>query len=67
MKKLLLVTMIMTCVAGVTMAQSHPSKKSSATTTTKTEIKKDSAGGATASNMGKHKTAYHKKSVHKKP
>ena len=66
MKKLVLVAMIMSCVAGVTMAQSHPSKKSSATTT-KTEIKKDSAGGAAASTMGKHKTAHHKKSVPKKP
>ena len=57
--------MIMSCVAGVTMAQTHPSKKSSTTTTTKTETKKDSVGNATASNMSKHK-AYHKKGAHKK-
>ena len=66
MKKLLLVAMIMSSVAGVTFAQSHPSKKtSSTTTTTKTEKKKDSVGGATASNMGKHKI-FHKKGAHKK-
>lgn len=65
MKKLFLVAIIMSCVAGVTLAQTHPTKKSSATTTTKIETKRDSVGGATASNMNKHK-AYHKKGAHKK-
>ena len=66
MKKLLLVAVLMGSMAGVTLAQAHPSKKaSSTTTTTKTVTKKDSVGGATASNMGKHKS-FHKKSAHKK-
>ena len=65
MKKLLLVAVLMSSLAGVTLAQAHPSKKtSSTTTTTKTETKKDSVGGATASNMAKHKV--HKKGAHKK-
>ena len=66
MKKLLLVAVLMSSLAGVTLAQTHPSKKtSSTTTTTKTETKRDSVGGATASNMGKHKP-FHKKGAHKK-
>ena len=66
MKKLLLVAVLMTRLAGVSLAQAHPSKKSSTTTnTTKTETKKDSVGGATASHMGKHKSL-HKKGAHKK-
>jgi hypothetical protein len=65
MKKLFLVAMILSCVAGVTMAQSHPAKKTSTANTTKTEIRKDSVGGATASHMGKHKGS-HKKGAHKK-
>ena len=65
MKKLLLVAVLMSSLAGVTMAQAHPSKKtSSTTTTTKTETKRDSVGGATASHMGKHKIV-HKKGAHK--
>ena len=66
MKKLLLVAMIMSSVAGVAMAQTHPSKKtSSTTTTTKTETKKDSVGGATSSDVAKHKSS-HKKGAQKK-
>jgi hypothetical protein len=65
MKKLFLVAVIMSCVAGVTLAQTHPSKKASTTTTTKIETKRDSVGGATASTMNKHKAA-HKKGAHKK-
>ena len=67
MKKLLLVAVLMSGLAGVTMAQqAHPSKKTSSTTATaKTETKRDSVGGATASNMGKHKS-FHKKGAHKK-
>lgn len=62
MKKLFLVAAIMSCVAGVTMAQTHPSKKTSSTTT-KTEVQKDSVGNATAQNMKHH---VHKKGAHKK-
>ena len=66
MKKLLLVAVLMTSLAGVSLAQAHPSKKTSTTTnTTNTETKKDSVGGATASHMGKHKSL-HKKGAHKK-
>jgi hypothetical protein len=65
MKKLLLVAVLMGSMAGVALAQAHPSKKaSSTTTTTKTQTKKDSVGGATA-HMGKHKLL-HKKGAHKK-
>ncbi len=66
MKKLLLVAVLMSSMAGVTLAQTHPSKKASSTTAaTKTETKRDSVGGATASHMGKHKSL-HKKGAHKK-
>lgn len=66
MKKLLLVAVLMSGLAVVSMAQAHPSKKASSTTaTTKTETKKDSVGGATTSHMGKHKML-HKKGAHKK-
>ena len=66
MKKLLLIAVLMGSMAGVTLAQAHPSKKtSSTTTTTKTQTKRDSVGGATASHMGKHKML-HKKGAHKK-
>ena len=66
MKKLLLVAVLMSSLAGISLAQAHPSKKtSSTTTTTKTETKRDSVGGATASHMGKHKSL-HKKGAHKK-
>ena len=61
MKKLLLVAVLMSSLAGVSMAQAHPSKK---TSSTKTETKRDSVGGATASHMGKHKVV-HKKGAHK--
>lgn len=65
MKKLFLVALMISSVVGVTIAQTHPAKKTSSTTTTKTEIKKDSVGGATASHMGKHKGS-HKKGAHTK-
>lgn len=66
MKKLLLVAVLMSGIAGISMAQTHPSKKaSSTTTTTKTETKKDTVAGATTSHMSKHKTL-HKKGAHKK-
>jgi hypothetical protein len=66
MKKLLLVAVLMSSLGGVAFAQTHPSKKtSSTTTTTKTQTKRDSVGGATASHMGKHKMV-HKKGAHKK-
>ncbi len=64
MKKLVLIAMIMSCMATITMAQTHPSKKTTPATT-KTEVKKDSAGAATASTMNKHKGA-HRKGAHKK-
>jgi hypothetical protein len=67
MKKLLLVAVLMSGLAVISMAQTHPSKKASSTTTatTKTETKRDSVGGATSSHMGKHKSL-HKKGAHKK-
>lgn len=65
MKKFFLVAVITTGLVGVTLAQTHPSKKTSTTSTTKTEMKRDSVGGATASHGGMHKM-HHKKGTHKK-
>ena len=68
MKKLFLVALIMSLVTGVTLAQTHPSKKPATSTTIKTEVKKDTVVNSTAANTGKHKMVHHKKTsnTHKK-